>query len=79
MYYTQQFLFYTSLHYRTRELVLILLTHCKSPVELQISSEEASQTRQYFPTGFTPVDFIATVDQAIGRAAKVSFVQNSTQ
>lgn len=65
------------LHYSTA--LLQLLTHGESPVQLQVSSEEAPQTGQHFPTGFTPVDLIAAVDQAIGRAAKVSFVQDSTQ
>lgn len=63
----------------TAQEVLQELTHGKSPVELQVSSEEAPQARQHFPTGSTPIDLIAAVHQPIGRAAKVSFVQDSTQ
>lgn len=59
--------------------LLQVLTHGKSPVQLQVSSEEAPQTREHFATGFTPIDLIAAVHQPIGRAAKVSFVQDSTQ
>lgn len=61
------------------QALLQVLTHGEAPVELQVSSEEAPQTRQHLPTGFTPIDLIAAVDQPIGRAAKVSFVQDSTQ
>lgn len=56
-----------------------LLTQSKASVELQVSSEESSQTAEQFATGLPSVQLIAAVDQTIGRGAVVSFVQNAHQ
>lgn len=56
-----------------------LLTQSKASVELQVSSEESSQTAEQFATGLPSVQLIAAVDQTISRGAVVSFVQNPHQ
>ncbi len=43
-----------------------VLTQSKASVQLQVSSEESSQTAEEFATGLPSVQLIAAVDQAVG-------------
>lgn len=55
------------------------LTQGEASVELQVGSEEAGQAGQNLATGLPSVDLIAAVDQAVGGAAIVRFVQHPTE
>ena len=60
-------------------VICIYLTQSKASVQLQVSSEESSQTAEQFATRLPSVQLVAAVDQTIGRGAVVSFVQNPHQ
>ncbi len=56
-----------------------LLTQSKAFVQLQVGSEESSQTAEQFATRLPSVQLVAAVDQTVRRGAVVSFVQNAHQ
>ena len=47
-------------------VICIYLTQSKASVQLQVSSEESSQTAEQFATGLPSIQLIAAVDQTIG-------------
>lgn len=55
------------------------LTQREAAVQLQVCSEEASQTAEQFPAGPSSVQLIAAVHQTVRRAAVMSFIQNTQQ
>lgn len=50
------------------------LTQGETSIELQVGGEEAGQAGEHPAAGLSPVDLIAAVDQAVGRAPVVCLV-----
>lgn len=57
----------------------LVLTQGEASIELQVGSEEAGEASENLAAGLTPIDLIAAVDQAVGRASIVSLVQHSAE
>lgn len=57
----------------------LALTQGEASVELQVGGEKSGQAGENLATGLPSIDLIAAVDQAIGRAPIVRFVQHSTE
>lgn len=57
----------------------LLLTHGKPTVQLQVCSEEAGQAAKQLAAGFSSIQLIAAVHQAVRWASIVSFVQHAHQ
>lgn len=55
------------------------LTQSEASVELQVGREEASQAGENLAARLPTVDLIAAVDQAVGGAPVVRFVQHSAK
>lgn len=56
-----------------------VLTQGEASVELQVGCEEAGQAGENLATGLPTVDLVAAVDQAIGGAPIVRFVQHPAE
>lgn len=55
------------------------LTQGEASVELQVGGEKSGQAGKNLATGLPSVDLIAAVDQAVGGAPVVCFVQHSAE
>lgn len=55
------------------------LTQSEASVELKVGSEESGQASEDPAAGLSPIDLVAAVHQAIGRAAIVRLVQHPAE